>query len=237
MNKNNNLYVILYATIMVIIVAIGLAFTSESLKDRQEDNANIDTMRQILRSLDIDVKANEAQARYAQIITDAYLVDANGNVLEDTKGVAVTDPAFLAEASKMKSPDTKGYPVFVATIDGQTKYVLVMYGAGLWGPIWGYISLDEDMNTVYGTDFSHASETPGLGAEIVKPEFRRQFVDKKLYRDGQFTSIAVVKPGKSDASRDYVDGISGGTLTSKGVDAMLAESLKLYDPFLTNAKK
>lgn len=236
MNKNNNVYVILYASVMVILVAIGLAFTSESLKDRQNDNANIDKMRQILRSLNIDVDAKEAQAKYAEVITDAYLVDANGTILEDTKGVTVTDPAFVAESSKLKDAETKGYPVFVANVEGQTKYVLVMYGAGLWGPIWGYISLDEDAETIYGTDFSHASETPGLGAEIVRPEFRNEFIGKKLYRDGAFTSVAVVKPGKSDSARDYVDGISGGTLTSKGVDGMLLD-LKMYDPFLTNINK
>lgn len=237
MNKNNNVYVILYATVMVIIVAIGLAFTSESLKDRQKANAEIDTMRQILRSLNIDVTAKEAQAKYAEVITDAYLVDASGAIVEGTQGVMTDDAAFTAEASKMKNADTKGYPVFVANVDGRTKYVLVMYGAGLWGPIWGYISLDEDADTVYGTDFGHVSETPGLGAEIVKPEFRNQFVGKKLYRDGQLVSIAVVKPGKSDPARDYVDGISGGTLTSNGVRDMLLSSLKLYEPFLTNPNK
>lgn len=236
MNKNNNVYVILYAAVMVIIVAIALAFTSESLKDKQKDNANIDTMRQILRSLNIDVDAKDAQAKYAEVITDAYLVDATGAIMEDTKGVAVTDPAFTTEASKLKAEGAKGYPVYVANVDGQTKYVFMMYGAGLWGPVWGYISVDDDADTIYGTDFGHASETPGLGAEIVKPEFRNEFIGKKLYRDGSFTSVAVVKPGKSDSGRDFVDGISGGTLTSQGVDAMLLD-LKMYEPFLTNIKK
>ena len=109
-----------------------------------------------------------------------------------------------------------------------------MYGAGLWGPIWGYISVNADKNTVYGTDFSHASETPGLGAEITKPAFSTQFAGKQLFKNGAFKSIAVVKKGKSAEGQDYVDGISGGTITSQGVDKMLLDCLSGYSKFLTS---
>ena len=108
-----------------------------------------------------------------------------------------------------------------------------MYGAGLWGPIWGYFSLNDDRNTVFGADFSHAGETPGLGAEIVTPAFSRQFIGKKIFADRTFKSVAVVKPGKSAQGQDYVDGISGGTITSQGVDRMLFSSLSGYLKLLT----
>ena len=111
---------------------------------------------------------------------------------------------------------------------------MALHGAGLWGPIWGYISVDADKNTVYGTDFSHASETPGLGAEITKPAFSGQFAGKQLFKGNEFKSIAVVKKGKSADGQDYVDGISGGTITSQGVSAMLYNSLNSYVQFLTS---
>lgn len=111
---------------------------------------------------------------------------------------------------------------------------MALHGAGLWGPLWGYLSVDGDKNTVYGADFSHQGETPGLGAEISKPEFSNEFKGKKLFVDGTFKSIAIVKPGKSVAGQDYVDGISGGTITSNGVGAMLFDSLSGYVKFLTS---
>ena len=98
----------------------------------------------------------------------------------------------------------------------------------------GYISVDSDKNTIYGADFSHQGETPGLGAEISKPAFSNEFKGKKIFMSGEFKSVAVVKPGKSVAGQDYVDGISGGTITSKGVDEMLFNSLSGYVKFLTS---
>ncbi len=111
---------------------------------------------------------------------------------------------------------------------------MALHGAGLWGPLWGYISVDSDKNTIYGADFSHQGETPGLGAEISKPAFSNKFKGKKIFMSGEFKSVAVVKPGKSVAGQDYVDGISGGTITSQGVSAMLFDSLSGYVKYLTS---
>lgn len=239
MNKEKNGYVILYASVMVILVAVGLAFTSQSLKDRQIDNENIDKMEQILRSLGIaDVPKDQVIDTYNATIRDAYLVDHEGKVIEETRGTGTTDPAFRYDNSALKNASEQdSYPVFEADIDGRKAYVMALYGAGLWGPIWGYLSVAEDGNSVVGADFGHASETPGLGAEIEHSPFKAQFEGKNLYRDGSFTSIAVVKPGKADPSRDYVDGITGGTLTSKGVNNMLHDVLTEYEPFLNNLKQ
>lgn len=111
-----------------------------------------------------------------------------------------------------------------------------MYGTGLWGPIWGYISFNDDKNTVYGTDFSHQGETPGLGAEIVTPAFSSQFIGKQIFKNNDFKSIAIVKPGKTAQGQDYVDGISGGTITSNGVDHMIKNTLEHYVEFLKTTK-
>lgn len=209
---------------MVLLVAVVLAFTSQSLRSFQKENEDNDKRQQILRSINVNVTAAEAKAKYNELIKEAYLVDENG---QKTEG-----DAFAADV--VKAFAQKQYPVFVATVDGQTKYILALYGAGLWGPIWGYIAVNDDKNTVFGADFSHAGETPGLGAEITEKAFSGQFAGKKVFQGGEFKSIAVVKPGKSAAGQDYVDGISGGTLTSNGVHNMLLHSLNGYVKFLTS---
>jgi Na+-transporting NADH:ubiquinone oxidoreductase subunit C len=210
---------------MVVLVAVLLAFTSESLKSYQKKNQDNDKRQQILRSIKVSVAGSETEKKYNELIRESFLIN--------DKGEKVDGDAFAADAAKMF--DNNAFPVFVANIDGRTKYVMAMYGAGLWGPIWGYISLNDDKNTVYGTDFSHQGETPGLGAEISTDKFSARFPGKQLFKDDVFRSIAIVKPGKSATGQDYVDGISGGTITSKGVDQMITGSLKNYVKFL-NAK-
>jgi len=223
MDTNGNTYTILYASIMVVLVAVILAFTAQVLHSYQKANEDNDKRQQILRSINVNVKANEAEAKYKELVKEAYLVNADGQ--------KVDGDAFEADVVKA---ETKGeYPVFVATVDGQTKYVMALQGKGLWGPIWGYISVNDDKNTVFGADFGNESETPGLGAEISKPDFSNEFKEKQLYKNGEFKSIAVVKKGKSAEGQDYVDGISGGTITSTAVNNMLKSCLTGYDKFLT----
>jgi len=229
MNRDSNLYTIVYASVMVILVAFGLAITSQSLRSYQKKNEDIDKMMQILRSVRVKTTVTEAEKTYNDLIKEAYLIDENGAKVE---GKAFDVDIVKAFANK------KPLPVFVATIDGQTKYIMAMSGAGLWGPLWGYISVNEDKNTVFGADFSHAGETPGLGAEITRPNFSEEFFDKKFFnKSGEFKSIAVVKPGKSAEGQDYVDGISGGTITSQGVDRMIFTSMSGYLKFLTSQKQ
>ena len=123
--------------------------------------------------------------------------------------------------------------IFVCEIEGQTKYVIPVYGAGLWGAIWGYVALNSDKDTVYGVYFSHASETPGLGAEIAGQQFQDEFLGKKTLDNGE-VALGVVKNGKVEKPDYQVDGISGGTITSVGVDVMLKTCLNSYKSFLTN---
>ena len=232
MNKQGNLYTIIYIVLLVVVVGAALAFTSISLKDRQQANVKADKMTQILASVRITPAPGDVISDYNRYITDTYCVDMQGNKVEGAT------PAFdvnVAELSK-EAPEKRLLPVYVCTLaDGSTKYILPMYGAGLWGPIWGYISVDSDGSTVYGTYFAHQGETPGLGAEIEKPHFRDQFDGKHLIKDGTFMPISVVKHGLApQGNEDYVDGISGGTITSKGVGAMIDNCLSPYSAFLEN---
>lgn len=219
MNRDSNIYTIIYASVMVLLVAVVLAFTSQSLRTFQKQNEDNDKRQQILRSINVNVEADAAEAKYNELIRESFLVNE--------KGEKVDGDAFAADAENL-------YPVFMADVSGETKYIMALHGAGLWGPLWGYISLNEDRNTVYGADFSHQGETPGLGAEIATASFSSRFAGKKIFVNSEFKSIAIVKPGKSAAGQDYVDGISGGTITSQGVDQMILNSLKGYVGFLTS---
>ena len=124
--------------------------------------------------------------------------------------------------------------VYIANLNGATKYILPLSGKGLWGGIGGYLALDEDKNTIYGVNFNHESETPGLGAKIVEPEFRSQFEGKHIRNaEGAVVSVAVLKAGKHAEGQEQVDAISGATITSSGVSTMLHEELvNNYQEFL-----
>lgn len=231
MNRESNKYTIIYAAVMVIIVALGLSFTHQMLLERQISNENIDKMQQILLSLNIVVDVEDAEVTYDKLITDAYLITNKGIKIEGTEGTTAEDPAFSTE---LGDPNAEGLPVYEGLIEDEKVYIIPLSGAGLWGSIWGYLSIEEDGSTIYGADFGHAGETPGLGAEIAERSFGIQFEGKEIIKDGDFRSIAVVKPGQSDLRRDYVDGISGGTITSVGVSNMLTESAGRYREFLMN---
>ena len=221
MNTNSNSYTIIYASVMVIIVAFMLAFVSSSLKEQQNKNVELDTMKQILSALNI-TEVEDAEAAYNTYVKGDMLMQADGSLVANDGAFNTTYKGEIAEGR---------LHVFVCEVEGSTKYVIPVYGAGLWGPIWGYIGLDEDKNTVYGVYFSHAGETPGLGADIATPKFQTQFAGKKVF-DGANVGLSVVKNGRV-ANPDYeVDGISGGTITSNGVDAMLKDCLKPYEKFL-----
>lgn len=232
MNRQSNLYTVIYIIVLVAIVGSALAFTSMSLKERQNDNIAADKMRQILASVHIVPQSGNVIEEFNKYITEMYVVDAAGNRVEgDAFAVNVAAQSKLAA-------DKRQLPVYEATMaDGALKYILPVYGAGLWGPIWGYVALDADATTVYGAYFAHQGETPGLGAEIEKPDFSNKFIGKHLFKGDTFMPIAVVKAGqKPTGDEDYVDGVSGGTITSKGVGAMLDNCLKPYDKYLVNLR-
>ena len=223
MNTNSNSYTIIYASVMVIIVAFLLAFVSSSLKATQDKNVQLDTKKQILAALNIK-NIEDADAEYQKYVKGDMLMNVDGTLTENTGEFATNYEKEAKEQQRLH--------VFVCDVDGQTKYVFPVYGAGLWGAIWGYVALNEDKDTVYGVYFSHASETPGLGAEIATDKFQSEFTGKKTLENGA-VALGVVKNGKVEKADYQVDGISGGTITSVGVDAMLKACLNNYISFLT----
>lgn len=229
LNRQSNVYTVVYIIIMVVVVGAALAYTSMSLRERQSENARADKMKQILASIHVAPSQGEKPAEvFDRYILAQKVINASG---EEVNGENAFDIDVAAQ-SKLPS-DKRLLPLFVADVDGATKYIIPMSGTGLWGPIWGYISVDADGSTVYGAYFAHKGETPGLGAEIEKPQFSNRFDGKHIIKDGVFMPISVVKPGMRPAGdEDYVDGISGGTITSKGVGSMLNNCLVPYRTFL-----
>lgn len=225
MNRQGNTYTFLYAVILVVIVAAMLAIVALWLQPAQNDNIENEKRQNILRTVRIESTAAESKQLFGQYITEQFVVNSKGERIEGD--------AFkinMAQEYK-KSCDQRQLPVFVADTKDGKKYILPMYGKGLWGPIWGYVSLNEDKNTIYGTVFDHKSETPGLGAEITTPHFTQQFDGKTVFDNGQLVSILVIKGGNASGPHE-VDAISGGTITSRSVEAMIRSYLTCYEPFL-----
>lgn len=232
MNRNSNTYTFLYAAIMVIVVAAVLAAVSMALKPRQKTNVEIEKKQNILSAVNIESTAENAEAIYAEKIAEEYVVN--------TQGEKVEGDAFAIDLKKehAKPEDEMKLPVFEFQTEEGTKYVFSLRGTGLWGPIWGFVSLNADMNTIYGANFDHQGETPGLGAEISTEVFEAQFVGKELWDgNGNLVGITVAKVGEQAPQEHKVDGISGGTITSKGLQNMLIDDFKSYQAFLNKNKK
>ena len=226
LNTNSNVYTIVYAAVMVILVAFLLVFVSSVLKERQDANVKNDTKKQILSALNI-TDVQDVAATYAEVIKGDFLMAENGKPSEQ-----VEEADF--KTSYKTEFDEGRLHIFVAEVDGKRKFIIPMNGLGLWGPIWGYIALNDDRNTVYGTYFSHQGETPGLGAEIAAEYFQNRFIDKNVVKDGNI-ALTVTKSSKAVDAQYEVDGVTAATMTSNGVNNMIKTVLAEYMPFLTKA--
>lgn len=227
MDVNSNKYTYTFAIIMVVIVAAMLSVAATSLKPFQDRNVELEKMQDILKSINVNVERDAAEGQYKEYIKEE-LVLKNGEV--QTGAVKAFDIDMAAAVAK--STEEREVPLYIAEKDGEKFFIIPLRGKGLWGPIWGYISLKSDGSTIFGTTFGHKGETPGLGAEIVTDAFREQFLNKEIMENGEFVSIQV---RKGDASGMHqVDGISGGTITSAGVGSMLQDCLKPYVNYFKN---
>ncbi len=217
---------------MVVTVALLLSLAAMQLKPFQDKNIEIEKKQNILASVRINSTPKDAQDLYAKYITESFVLNNKGEKLEGEDAFVIEMKVELG-----KPVAERKLPVFVASLDNGSKaYVFPLRGKGLWGPIWGYISLEKDLNTIYGALYDHQGETPGLGAEITTDWFRTPFQGKTIFKDStEFVSVKVVKGGAPDNDPHAVDAISGGTITSKSLEAMLDSCLVQYKPyFLSN---
>lgn len=220
LNTNSDSYAIVYAMLVVVIVAFLLAAVSSALKPMQDENIRLDKMKQILASLNIkDVQ--DAKAEYEAVVKSDAIIDINGNQVAAEGGFDVSNDAVNAD----------NLPIYICEVDGETKYVIPMTGQGLWGGIWGYMAVNNDGNSIYGVYYSHSSETPGLGAEIASEKFTSRFIGKNVMAVGE-VAIETVK-GRLEKEATQVNAVSGATITCNGVNAMLKKCLENYKNFLT----
>ena len=208
------------------------------------------------------ITREDAGEQFEKYVVERLILDYEGNIIEGTRltnetpvDIKSAKDAFAVDLKKeykkfvqpltnkfqgdelkselMKETDIH-YPLFICTVNDKRHFVIPVMGKGLWAGVWGYIGLEEDGRTISGAAFDHKSETPGLGAEISKDFFSNQFIGLKIIDDaGEFTPIKVVKPG-TVVPGPYVDGISGGTFTSVGVDEMMKRTLVVYHKFFQN---
>lgn len=207
MNTDSNVYTIVYAAVMVVIVAVLLAVVNQALASRQAANVKLDTQKQMLVALNQDLKGcDDPAALYESLVRDTLAMDK----------------------------ENKKADVILFEVNGEKKFVYRLHGAGLWGGIGGYLALNDDKNTIFGINFNHESETPGLGALIVEKPFREQFFGKKIRNaEGEIVSVAVLKKGNFAEGQEQVDAVSGATITSTGVNDMLKANLVEYATYLT----
>ena len=232
MNKNSNRFTLFFAAVMVVVVAVLLSLAAIELGPYQAQNVRREKMQNILSSIGVVSKPAEAEKLFNQYVKEQVLLNKEGKPVSGD--ITAFDIDLKKELDKVKTgnADKQLFPLFVFNKNGKLYFVIPVRGKGLWGPIWGYIALEEDMNTIYGASFGHKGETPGLGAEIDGAEFQQQFVQKKIFdKEGNFVSVTVIKGGAAPGNLHGVDAVSGGTVTSNGVTEMLKRTLGSYIPY------
>lgn len=231
-NKESNTYTIIFVTILILIIAAALSTVNFLLVPKQKHNLEIEKKSNILTSINVFCPKDSVELLYKKYIIDSYVVDYSGNVFKN-------EDAFIIDIKEeMKKEKTeRKMPVFIAKIDENNyKMIFALIGKGLWGEISGYLSLDNDNNTIYGILFNHKSETPGLGAEIADRPFQERFIGKKIF-DDNFSNVEIkVLKGKKEDNNFAVDALSGATITSSGVNDMISDCMTKYKEFIKNKK-
>ncbi len=237
-------YSIFFVLAITVVFGLLLSLAYSALRDRQQFNAEVNVKRNILiavglldRSADVDL--NEIDNIY-NISIKSFAVDRYGDIAEGVEGASLDLEAVLENPD----PSQHLYPVFVVASGDEppSVYAIPVFGKGLWSTLYGYLALESDLETVRGMTFYEHKETPGLGAEIEQAWFQNNFIGKKIYDgSGRLRTIQVVKGLVEDriATEDqqyYVDGISGATITGRGVSNLLETKVALYEPFFRRVR-
>lgn len=249
-NKNSTGYTFTFSIIMVVVVGAALAYTSLSLKPRQKANAADKQMIDVLGAIEVESSRQTAKVDFTQYVVERVALDYNGNVVSTKTGEVdskdASDPFNIDVKKDYRAhKPVKGeitwdnasdlrFPLYVCDKAGEKLYVIPVVGSGLWGPIWGYVAVESNLETIYGVKFDHKTETPGLGAEIKEDFFCVKFKGKTLNSSAPYFQVL---KGGSNTDEHSVDGITGGTITSKGVEEMVNRTLGIYTKFFESQAK
>jgi len=234
--RQSNLYIVFYAAALTVVCGGLLALASEGLKEKQQANIELEQKKNILSTVMELPKDTNIEELYAKKVK-SFVVDAKGKLVD---GVLAKDVVVLAEYKK--PADQRLLPVYEFRDESNPEkidfVVLPVFGFGLWDNIWGFVALQADLNTIQGVSFQHKAETPGLGARIDSEDIRDRYKGKSIYDESNLVSVVMMKGEGVDYSTDAhkVDGMSGATLTAKGVNNMLSQYLSLYENYLKSIK-
>jgi Na+-transporting NADH:ubiquinone oxidoreductase subunit C len=245
MNKENNLYTVLFASLMVVVVGSILAYLASALSGRIKENERFEKQQNILYAMGVNENEDEGSVNF--IPTDRVEQEFSSFITEQLviEGDKITkdDQAYLIDIKKqldlLKNGETPKLPVFVGQKDGETYYIIPMYGKGLWDAIWGFMALDKNM-TVKGVYFDHKGETPGLGANIKQRYFMDDFSGETILNGDRYAGINVAK-GNNDPLNDIkddneVDALAGATITGNGVSSMISTTVNLYKDYFESLR-
>jgi len=232
-DKNSNGYTFTFAIIMVVVVGSLLAIASQGLKSRQDKNASDKKMISILGAINVEASRDNAQEMF-----DTYVVDSKIISGKDLSAEAFDVDIKKEFRDKTLAATDRNYPLYICEKDSNRYYVIPVIGTGLWGPIWGFVALESDYRTIYGATFDHKGETPGLGAEIKQAFFSDSYTGEFISdTSGVFLPIKMVKDGSGKGINAKVDGITGGTITSVGVEEMTTRTLEVYVNYFNSLNK
>lgn len=230
--RQSNSYILIYSAILTVVCGGLLALASEGLKEKQQANVAQEAKKNILSTVMELKEGDDINALYDKSV-NAYVIDFNGNKIEGA------DPTkIVPKVEWKKAQQERQLPVyeFKSTTD-PTKIdfvVLPVYGYGLWNDISGFVALKSDFNTIQGVSYSHVGETPGLGARIAESDIQGRFKGKSIFEGDVLASIVMMKGegNNYDSDAHKVDGMSGATLTGKGLNNMLKDYFESYQNYL-----
>ena len=245
MNKENNLYTVLFACAMVIVVGTILAFLASALSGKIKENERFEKQQNILYAMGVNENEDEGSVNFvpADVVEQEFKTYITKQLVIEGDKITENDEAYLIdlkkELDKLKNGATPQLPVYVGDKDGETFYIVPMYGKGLWDAIWGFMALDKNM-VVQGVYFDHKAETPGLGANIKQRYFMDDFTGESILNGSNYAGIKVIKgnndPVNNIKDDNEVDALAGATITGNGVSAMISKTVTLYKDYFESIR-
>lgn len=241
-NTDKNVYTVVFAAVMVLVVGSILAFLASALRPNIQENERYEKQQNILYAMGVNengddtgsvnfIPTDKVENEFSSFIKEQLVIEGD-KITENGEAYLIDLKKQLA--AKKKGDDYK-LPVFIGEKGGKKFYIIPMYGKGLWDAIWGFIALDDTM-TVQGVYFDHKGETPGLGANIKMRYFMDDFSGESIMDGTRYAGISVAKGNNDPLNKtkddNEVDALAGATITGNGVSAMIKESVNLYKPYL-----